>query len=124
MKTFFSLLLLCLTTTAPLAFATSSEDVEVVQASTDSPAALPAKNGEPDSKRMEKDLQRLPWGQFRSVIEAIPKMKAGIEAYGPIGWQFVKANYTTYGWKKNIDKLDGTQQQRLAELIQDAKGGK
>ena len=73
---------------------------------------------------MEKDLQRLPWKQFKSVIESIPQLKAGIEAYGPIGWQYVKANYTTYGWKRNIDKLDVPQKKRLAELIASAKGSR
>ena len=73
---------------------------------------------------MEKELQSLPWKQFRAIIESIPKMKADVEAYGPIGWQFVQANYQSYGWKKNIDKLDETQKKRLAELIQIAKGSR
>jgi len=73
---------------------------------------------------MEKDLQRLPWKQFRSVVEAVPRMKASIEAFGPIGWQFVQANYATYGWKRNIDKLDDAQKKHLAELIHVAKGAR
>lgn len=76
----------------------------------------------PDSKQMEKALQHLPWKQFRSVVESVPKLKSGIDAYGAIGWQFVQANYTTYPWKKNIEKLDAPQKIRLAELIQSAKG--
>ena len=81
----------------------------------------PTMEREPDSRQMEKDLQRLPWKQLRSIIESVPKLRASVEAYGPIGWQFVQANYKNYGWKKNIDKLNGTQKTQLAELIQNAK---
>ena len=70
---------------------------------------------------MEKDLQKLSWKQFRSVIESVPKLKADVEAYGPIGWKYVESHYTTYGWKKNIDKLDTFQRTRLAELVASAK---
>lgn len=52
----------------------------------------PASNAEVDSAKMENDLQRLPWKQFRSVVESVPKLTAGIDAYGPAGWQFVQAN--------------------------------
>ena len=83
-----------------------------------------APNAEVDSATMEKELQRLPWKQFRSVVESEPKLKAGIDAYGPAGWQFVQANYRSYGWKKNIDKLDEGQKKQLAEKIRRAKGGK
>ena len=79
-----------------------------------------ARNAEVDSAKMEKDLQRLPWKQFRSVVESEPKLKAGIDAYGPAGWQFVQANYRTYGWKRNIDKLDERQKKQLAEKIRRA----
>jgi hypothetical protein len=84
--------------------------------------ALPS--AEVDSATMERELQRLPWSQFRSVVEAVPKLKAGIDAYGPAGWQFVQANYRNYGWKKNIDRLDEDQKKQLAELIRRAKSGK
>lgn len=77
-----------------------------------------------DSQQIEQDLQRLPWKQFRSVIEAVPKMKASVDAYGPLGWQYVQANYTTYRWKKNIDKLDETQRRQLIDLIELSKSGK
>lgn len=77
-----------------------------------------------DSKQMEADLQRLPWKQFRSVIEAVPKMRAQVEAYGTIGWQIVQANYTRYHWQKNIDKLDEVQKQQLVELIRAAKAAR
>ena len=83
--------------------------------------ATAATKGDADSGKMQKDLQHLNWKQFRSVIESVPKMKADVDAYGPLGWQYVEANYTTYGWKKNIDRLDETQRKRLAELIQSAK---
>lgn len=89
-------------------------------ATADAPTSL-ATSREPDSGQMEKDLQHLPWKRFRSVVEAIPKMKSSIEAYGPIGWQYVQANYTSYSWKQRIDKLDEAQKKRLAELIQSAK---
>lgn len=80
-----------------------------------------ARNAEVDSAKMEQDLQRLPWKQFRSVVESEPKLKAGIDAYGPAGWQFVQANYRTYGWKRNIDKLDERQKKQLAEKIRRAQ---
>lgn len=76
----------------------------------------------PDAGAMEKDLQQLPWKAFRSVIEAVPKMKADVEAYGPMGWKFVEANYRKHAWKKNIDRLDEPQRRQLAELIRRAKG--
>lgn len=87
------------------------------------PAALPqtslsAKNPESGSKQIEKDLQRLTWKQFKSVIEAIPKLKADVEAYGPAGWQYVQMKYATHGWKKNIDKLDANEKRQLVALIQ------
>jgi len=90
-------------------------------ASADLAAAPPASEVAPDSGQLEQDLQRLKWPQFRSVIEAIPKLKADVEKYGPIGWEVVKTNYATYGWKKKIDKLDAGQKQRLAELIQQSR---
>ena len=88
------------------------------------PAEAPAMNCAPDSKQIETELQHLRWKQFRSIVESIASLKSGIDAYGPIGWQFVQANYTTYPWKKNIDKLDAQQKKRLIELIQNANGGK
>lgn len=78
------------------------------------PAAL-------DSARLEKDLQTLPWDQFKAVVSGVPKMKADVDAYGPMGWEFVKKNYRTHGWKKNIDKLDSGQRQRLADLIRKSR---
>ena len=74
-----------------------------------------------DSARMEKELQRLPWDQFKSVISAVPKLKADVEAYGPMGWQFVKTHYQTHAWRKNIDKLDDGQKRQLRELLEKAR---
>jgi hypothetical protein len=77
-----------------------------------------------DSRQMEQDLQRLPWKQFRQVIESVPKLKDDVEAYGPIGWTYVQQNYQTHGWKKNIDKLNEAQQKQLSGLIQLARKSK
>lgn len=84
-------------------------------------ALAPDRVGAADSKQMEKDLQRLPWKQFRSVVEAVPKLRAEVEAHGSIGWQIIQANYIRYPWQKNIDKLDEVQKKQLAELIRAAK---
>ena len=121
MNTLFSWLLFCLASVAPFALAQTSGEGEGAHAFAESSAGSSARRVEPDSQAMEKELQSLPWKQFRAIIESIPKMKADVEAYGPIGWQFVQANYRIYGWKKNIDRLDETQKKRLAELIQSAK---
>ena len=75
----------------------------------------------PSSEQIEKDLQSLSWQQFRAVVEAVPKLKADIEAYGPLGWSYVEANYTHYRWKKSVDKLDATNKSRLAGLIENAR---
>jgi len=96
----------------------------VAQASSSNGDVAPAETIRPDSSQIEKDLQQLPWRQFRAIIESVPKLKADVDAFGPLGWQYVQANYTTYGWKKNIDKLDDAQKNRLAELIQTAKGSR
>lgn len=74
-----------------------------------------------DSKRLEKELQKLNWEQFRSVIEAIPKLKADVDAYGAAGWTFVKGRYQSYPWHRNIDKLDAEERQHLATLIDNSR---
>lgn len=84
--------------------------------------APPVGHAQPDSKQIEKDLQRLPWPQFKSVIEAIPKLKADVDAYGPLGWQYLKTNYKTHAWQKNIDRLDATQRKQLIALIRTTQG--
>jgi hypothetical protein len=77
-----------------------------------------------DGLQMEMELQHLPWKQFRQVVESVPKLKADVEAYGPIGWTYVQQNYKTYGWKKNIDKLNEVQRKQLEDLIQQARKAK
>jgi len=86
-------------------------------------AADPA-TSQPDSARMSRDLQQMPWVKFRRVVEAIPKLKSGIDLYGPFGWQVVKDNYRTYNWKKRIDRLAPSQQQQLGGLIETAKASR
>lgn len=73
-----------------------------------------------DSKQLERQLQGLDWEQFRSVIEAIPKLRADVDAYGPAGWEFVKGRYRSHDWSRNIDKLDRVERERLAALIETA----
>lgn len=75
----------------------------------------------PDSQQIEADLQRLPWPQFRTVIESIPKLKADVEAHGKLGWAFVQTNYKTHPWKKNIDRLDDAQRRQLVDKIRQAQ---
>jgi hypothetical protein len=70
-----------------------------------------------ENEQLEKALQGLNWDQFKAVVEAIPKLKADVDAYGPLGWQYVQANYRNYPWRKNIRKLQEPQKKRLAELI-------
>lgn len=74
----------------------------------------------PDSPMLEKELQRLSWPRFRFVVESLPKLRAEVDRHGQFGWQFVRANYRTYPWKKNIDKLDADQRRQLALLIRKA----
>ncbi|MEW5781603.1 MAG: hypothetical protein ACOY6N_12200 [Pseudomonadota bacterium] len=78
-------------------------------------------DGISDSSTLERRLQHLSWAQFRRVVEAVPKLKASVDAYGPLGWEYVRANYSTYRWKKNIDRLDAAERQQLAELIDKAR---
>ncbi len=78
----------------------------------------------PDSTELERRLQALTWSQFRAVAQAIPRIKADIDAYGALGWQYVQTRYKTYRWKKSIDKLTDDQKRELAMLIEQAKAGK
>ena len=84
------------------------------------PRARPAKSV-PDSQKLEKDLQSLDWKQFKSVIEAIPPIRAEVNKYGPLGWQYVQQHYRTYPWKRPIDRLSGGQKIELARLIENAR---
>jgi hypothetical protein len=92
-------------------------------AETRTPARTSAaqKNVGPDSKQLEMDLQRLNWKQFRWVVESIPPLKAGVDSYGPMGWQYVQAKYSTYPWKNSIDKLDASEKRQLADLLLKAR---
>lgn len=106
---------------AALAASVCSASTQALDEKAESPPAATAAASE--NERLEKGLQSLNWEQFKSVVSAIPKLKKDVDAYGPLGWQFVQANYKTYGWKKNIGKLDEDQKKRLAELILAAREG-
>lgn len=92
------------------------------------PAAPPEDSGSAvaDARvlRLEKELQALPWPQFQAVIRAVPKLKAEVDAYGAFGWQYVKARYQRWPWRKNVGRLAPEQQQALGELIARAKSGR
>lgn len=95
-----------------------------VMAGTEMPSSIPTTNARkavPDSRQLEKDLQMLNWKQFRTVVEAIPPIKAEVDRYGPLGWQYVQQHYKTYPWRKSIDHLEGWQKVELASLIERAK---
>lgn len=85
-------------------------------------AALPAET--PRNVRLEQELQALSWPQFRAVIQAVPKLKAEVDAYGSFGWQYVQARYQTFRWRKSIAKLKPEQQEELGELIAQARAGR
>lgn len=74
------------------------------------------------SKALERQLQSLEWEQFRSVVTAVPKLRAQVDAYGPLGWQYVRDYYRSYGWRRSIDKLDAGQKLELGQLIARARG--
>jgi hypothetical protein len=93
--------------------------LEPQQADKAAPAFLASPAAE--SADLERRLQRLSWAQFKRVIFAIPKLKASVDAYGPLGWEYVRANYATYPWKKNIARLDASERHQLAELIERAR---
>lgn len=78
----------------------------------------------PDSVELEQQLQALDWGTFRSVIEAVPKLRQSVDAYGQFGWEYVRLNYQRYPWRKPIDRLDDTQKIALGELIEQARAEK
>lgn len=76
-----------------------------------------------DNERLEKAMQSLSWEQFKAVLSSIPKLKADVDAYGPLGWQYVQANYRTYPWRKNLRKLKEPQKKELSDLIDEAREG-
>jgi hypothetical protein len=57
----------------------------------------------------------------RWVVESVPKLKAGVDAYGPMGWRYVQSRYATYPWKSSIDRLDTAEKLHLVELIRRAR---
>ncbi len=75
----------------------------------------------PDSQKLEKELQSLNWTQFKSVVEALPPIRAEVNKYGPLGWQYVQQHYRTYPWKRSIDRLAGWQKIELGRLIERAR---
>ncbi len=75
----------------------------------------------PTSEALEKSLQSLTWPQFRFVVNAVPKLKAKVDAYGKAGWQYVRSHYRTYAWKKSIAKFSPQEKKQLADLIRQAK---
>lgn len=84
-------------------------------------AARPPAKVIPDGRQLEKDLHGLNWKQFRSVVEAIPPLRAEVEKYGPLGWQYVQTNYKTYPWRKPLGRLSDSQRIELARLIERAR---
>ena len=75
----------------------------------------------PDSRQLEKELQSLNWKQFKLVVEAIPPIKAEVDKYGPLGWQYVQQRYRTYAWRGVIDRLEVAQKRELDRLIARAR---
>lgn len=98
-------------------FCIASAHAEDISPVTGNETPTVAISNAPDSKQLEADLQQLTWKQFKSVVEAVPKLKADVDAYGEFGWQYVQMNYKTYKWKKSIDRLDDGQKHQLAGLI-------
>lgn len=88
---------------------------------TQAAAVSPSRKEVPDARQLEKELQSLNWKQFRSVIEAIPPIRAEVDKYGPLGWQYVRQNYRTYPWRRSISRLAELQRIELARLIAQAR---
>jgi hypothetical protein len=113
---------------ALLAAAVGAKEVRPVADSTTPPttaatAPAPSPGSAPDSAVLERELQQLSWEQFKRVVVAVPKLKNGVDAFGPVGWEYVRANYRSYPWRRNIDRLDDTQKIQLAALIEQVKSG-
>lgn len=117
MKIVLLILQLCL---CGLVLSARAESLGDTTADTGTGQVAAQPEGAPDSQQMSRDLQSLPWKPFKAIIQSIPKLAADVDAYGPLGWQFVRENYTTYNWKKKIDKLDAEQKKQLADLIRKA----
>lgn len=99
----------------------------VVQAKEPAPVKAPARASKPaviDSAQLERDLQALSWPQFRSVVEAVPQLRAEVEKHGSAGWLYLQAKYKTYAWKKSIERLADGDKKALAKLIAKARTGR
>lgn len=72
----------------------------------------------PDGRALEQALHALSWEQFRAVVLAVPRLRAEVDAYGPLGWQYVERHYRRHGWRRSLDKLDPEQRRELAALIE------
>ena len=46
------------------------------------------------------------------------RLRAEVDAYGPLGWQYVERHYRRHGWRRSLDKLDPEQRRELAALIE------
>lgn len=91
------------------------------------PKTLPVQVTKPaaiDSGQLEREMQALSWPQFRSVVEAVPQLKAEVEKHGSAAWPYLKAKYKTYAWKKSIDRLADGDKRTLARLIANARSGR
>lgn len=88
---------------------------------TQAAAVSPSRKEVPDARQLEKELQSLNWKQFRSVIEAIPPIRAEVDKYGPLGWQYVRQNYQAYPWRRSIVRLAEWQRIELSRLIAQAR---
>lgn len=67
---------------------------------------------------LEHQLQSLPWELFRAVVESEPKLKADVDAYGPLGWAYVQKKYRAHPWSRNLERLEPERRHQLATTIQ------
>lgn len=93
------------------------------EAPKDAPAQLeaPAPRRTPldaTPQALEHQLQSLPWELFRTVVESEPKLKADVDAYGPLGWAYIQKKYRAHPWSRNLERLDLERRHQLATTIQ------
>lgn len=67
---------------------------------------------------LEHQLQSLPWELFRAVVESEPKLKADVDAYGPLGWAYVQKKYRAHPWARNLERFEPERLHQLATTIQ------
>lgn len=95
------------------------------QAWAESEASPGSQEVEPiSSKFLEQQIQSLNWEQFKHVVHAVPKLRAEVDAYGPLGWQYVERNYRRYAWSRSINKMEAERRQELQGLIDQVRNGK